>query len=125
MECRRPNNRRSISSRALVNIVDGAVRGDGVFECEARGWVVGSKVFHDVVFDEGGLGPAIDGEVGVAVGVVIGGEGDGAECNMSVLTIEEECARIYRAAPVAHPFPPTTSPPPDQVMVYVPAAPLV
>lgn len=54
------NNRRLIRTCSFENVVDGAVNGYGAFFGSARGWVVGAVAFDDVVFYEGGFGPAVD-----------------------------------------------------------------
>lgn len=54
-----------------VEIVDAAVRGDGAAVRGAAAGVVAAEVFDDVVFDERVAGPAVDGQVGVAVGGVV------------------------------------------------------
>jgi hypothetical protein len=59
-----------------VDVVGAAVGGDGALEGAPGGGVVGAEVLDDVVFDEGGAGPAVDGEVGVAGGGVGAGVGD-------------------------------------------------
>lgn len=97
----------------LVEIVDGAADGDGTLAGSAGGGVVGAKVLDDVVLDEWVLGPAVDGEVRVAVGVVGSGVGDSAG-GMLV-----RAGRIWgrgtnrSRVPGFHPFPPTQFPLPD------------
>lgn len=67
-----------VDSLRAVNVVDAAVRGHLAQLGGAGGWVVGSKVLNDVVLDERIFGPAVDGEVAVAVGVVAAREVDGS-----------------------------------------------
>jgi hypothetical protein len=62
----------------LGNLVRGAVDGDGALVLRLRGRVVRAEVLDDIVLDEGVAGPAVDGKVGVTVGVVGAGVGDGA-----------------------------------------------
>ena len=40
-----------IRAASLIDVVDGAVGGDGAFERQASGGVVRAEVFRDVVFD--------------------------------------------------------------------------
>lgn len=77
IERSRSLDRRSIRSYTFVNIVGSAVGGDGALVGKAGGWVVGSVAFEDVVFHERRGGPAVDGEVGVSVRLVVGRVGDG------------------------------------------------
>ena len=82
-----------VSTHAEVDVVDGAVRGYGALCLQAGGWVVGAEVFRDVVLDQGPGGPAVDGEVAVAIGLIIGVEGDGAE---GIFVSKEGCFEVYR-----------------------------
>lgn len=59
-----------------TELVGGAVGGDGAAVGGLRGGVVVAEVLDDVVLDEGVAGPAVDGEVGVAVVGVGSGVGD-------------------------------------------------
>lgn len=59
-------NGRLVDSLAGIDIVGAAVASNSaLLRCTRRG-VVGSKVFDDVEFDEGVLGPTVDGEVAVS-----------------------------------------------------------
>ena len=60
----------SVGAGAGVDVVDGAVDVDLSLLGGARRGVVGSKVLDDVVLDQRVAGPAVDGEVAVAVGLV-------------------------------------------------------
>jgi hypothetical protein len=71
-------NRGLVGAGALGNLVRGAVDGDGALVLRLRGRVVRAEVLDDVVLDEGVAGPTVDGKVGVTVGVVGSGVGDGA-----------------------------------------------
>lgn len=77
-------------------IVDGAVGGDGATGGGTGGWVVGTEVLNDVVLDEWVLGPSVDGEVGVAVGVVLGSVGDDSVDDVLVGLLFHHC-RACRA----------------------------
>jgi hypothetical protein len=59
-----------VGADALVDIVNGAVGGDGAHVLETAAGVVGAVGLEDVVLDEGVLAPAVDGEVGVTLGRV-------------------------------------------------------
>lgn len=74
----RADDGRLVDALRAVNVVDAAVRRHLAQLGRARGRVVGAKVLDDVVLDERVLGPAIDGEVAVAVGAVAAGEVDGS-----------------------------------------------
>jgi hypothetical protein len=60
-----------VGAGALRNLVRGTVGGDGALVLRLRGRVVRAKVLDDVVLDQRVTGPAVDGEVGVAIGVVL------------------------------------------------------
>jgi hypothetical protein len=68
-----------VGTGALVDIVGGAVADNRTLLGGSAGWVVGSEVLDDVVFDQGVLGPSVDGEVAVAVWLVSSGEVDCAD----------------------------------------------
>ena len=74
------------------------------------------EVLNDVVLDERVASPAVDGKVGVAVGVVGARVGNGADmiskCFSSILYFKE---LTYRADPGFHPLPPTKLPPLPQL----------
>jgi hypothetical protein len=67
-----------VGAGALRNLVRGTVGGHGALVGRLRRRVVRAEVLDDVVLDQRVAGPAVDGEVGVAVGVVLAGVGDGA-----------------------------------------------
>lgn len=67
-----------VDTLGLGDLVGRAVGSDAALDGSLRGWVVGAEVLNDVVLDERVAGPAVDGEVGVAVGLVATGVGDGA-----------------------------------------------
>jgi hypothetical protein len=71
-------NGRLVGAGALRNLVRGAVGGDGALVLRLRRRVVRAEVLDNVVLDERVAGPAVDGEVGVTVGVVGARVGDGA-----------------------------------------------
>lgn len=74
------------------------------------------EVLNDIVFDERVTCPAIDGKVGVAVGVVGARVGNGADmiskCFSSIVYSKE---LTYRADPGFQPLPPTKLPPLPQL----------
>lgn len=59
-------NRRLIDSFTGVNVVNTSITGDGALLGCATGGVISSEVFDDVEFNQGVLGPAVDGEVAVS-----------------------------------------------------------
>lgn len=59
-----------------IDIVDGSIAGHGSLEGHAAAGVVLAIAFHDVVFDEGASGPAVDSEVSISGGVERPGEVD-------------------------------------------------
>ena len=65
-----------IRAGSLENIVRRSVRGDRALARGAGGGVKSAKAFDDVVLDERIGGPAVDGEVTVAIGAVGAAEGD-------------------------------------------------
>ena len=71
-------NRGLVGAGALGNLVGATVDGDGALVLRLRGRVVRAEVLDDVVLDERVAGPAVNGEVGVAVGVVGAGVSDRA-----------------------------------------------
>jgi hypothetical protein len=72
----RSDNGRLVDALRAVNVVDAAVGRHLAQLGGAGGRVVSAKVLNDVVLDERVRGPAVDGEVAVAVGVVAAGEVD-------------------------------------------------
>lgn len=66
-----------VGAGALGNLVAGAVDGDGTLVLRLRRGVVGAEVLDNVVLNQRVAGPAVDGKVGVAVGVVRARVGDG------------------------------------------------
>jgi hypothetical protein len=66
-----------VGAGGLEDVVDAAVDGDGALEGGGGGGVVGAEGLDDVVLDQGAAGPAVDGEVAVAVGAEGSGVGDG------------------------------------------------
>lgn len=67
-----------VDTLGLRNLVGRAVRGDGALDAGGRGRVVGTEVLNNVVLDKGVAGPAVDRKVGVTLGAVGTGVGDGA-----------------------------------------------
>lgn len=59
-------NGRLVDSLAGVDIVSAAVASNRALLCCARRWIVGSKVFDNVEFDQGVCGPAVDRKVAVS-----------------------------------------------------------
>ena len=114
-----------------VEVVGGAIGGDGAEEGGARAGIIGTEGLDDVVLDEGAGGPTVDGQVAVAVGGVVGSEGDrpviiAQKCVNDAIGDRDKAAAVHLAAPGFHPFPPTKLPwLPDQTTLYCPAAPLV
>jgi hypothetical protein len=70
---------RGVPALADGDVIGAAVGVDGALALGARGRVVGAEVLDNVVLDQWVGGPAVDGEVRVAVGVVLAGVGDGAK----------------------------------------------
>lgn len=69
---------RLVVAGRLVDVVGGAVGGDGSEAGGARRGVVCAKVLDDIVLDKRVAGPAVDGEIAVAGGVEGARVGDGA-----------------------------------------------
>lgn len=67
-----------VGTGGLSDLVRRSVSSDGTLVLGLRGWIVGAKVFDDVVLDQRVASPAVDGKVRVAVGVVLTRVGDGA-----------------------------------------------
>lgn len=59
-----------------IDIIDGSIGVHGSLEGHAAAGVVLAIAFHDVVFDEGASGPAVDSEVSISGGVEGPGEVD-------------------------------------------------
>jgi hypothetical protein len=68
---------RLVGTSSLGNLVRRAISGDGALVLGVGRRVVGAEVLNDVVLDERVAGPAVDGEVRVAVGAVGTRVGDG------------------------------------------------
>jgi hypothetical protein len=62
----------------LVDVVRGAVGGDGAFQAGAGAGVVASERLDDVILDEGVHCPSVDGEVAVAVRAKVAVIGNGS-----------------------------------------------
>lgn len=71
-----------VDTSRLVDAVGSAIAGEGAHLGSTGRGVVGAKVLDDVVLDERAPGPAVDGKVRVAVGLVGTGVVDGSviEC---------------------------------------------
>jgi hypothetical protein len=67
-----------VDALGLGDLVRGAISSDGALDSGVGRGVVGAEVLNDVVLDQRVAGPAVDGEVGVALGAVGAGVGDGA-----------------------------------------------
>jgi len=65
-----PLDRRLIDALRLVNVIRAAVTGDAAFALRPLAGVVAAEVLDDVVLDERLLGPAVEGQVRVALRVV-------------------------------------------------------
>jgi hypothetical protein len=61
---------RSVGTGADVDVVDGTIDVDLTALARAGRGVVGTEALNDVVLDQRAAGPAVDGEVAVAVGLV-------------------------------------------------------
>jgi hypothetical protein len=61
---------RSVGTGAGVDVVNGTIDGDLALLGRAGRGVVGTEALNDVVLDQRAAGPAVDGEVAVAVGLV-------------------------------------------------------
>lgn len=70
VEGRGTDDGRRVYALGLVDVVCSSVGGDGALPRGTGGRVISAEVFDDVVLDERVGGPAVDGEVTVAVGVV-------------------------------------------------------
>jgi hypothetical protein len=60
-------NGRSVCTSSLVNLVGAAIALDSAKLSGAGGGIVVAVLIDDVVFDQGALGPAVEGDVAVAV----------------------------------------------------------
>ena len=101
-ERRCPFNRRLVNAHLGSHRVDASIRrevGDNLTLGRRRGFVVWVVVFDDVVFDEGVSSPAVDGKVGVTVGLEGAGPVYGS-CGVSSISgcsrpngygVEEKC----------------------------------
>lgn len=67
-----------------VDIVNGAIAGDGSLEGHAAAGVVLAVALHDVVLDERASGPAVHSKVGITRGLEGAGEVDVALYFMTV-----------------------------------------
>lgn len=68
-----------VGAAAAEEAVNATVAGDAADAGGAARGVVGAKVLDDVVLNQRVAGPAVDGEVAVAVGPVVGGVPDGSK----------------------------------------------
>jgi hypothetical protein len=64
----------------LADLVAGAVGGKAAALVGVAAGVVGAVLLDDVVFDQGVAGPAVDGQVAVALDVEVAAEVDRAAC---------------------------------------------
>ena len=69
-----------------VDIVGVAIGGDRTFLSSTTAWVESTEVLNDVVLNERISGPAVDGQVAVAIGLVSAsvGDGPGGACRPSL-----------------------------------------
>jgi hypothetical protein len=98
-------NRGGVVALALENFVGSAVGLDSALSRSARGRVVIAEVLDDVVLNQRVGGPAVDGKVRVAVGVVLAGVGDGATEYVSDVLYpsgDEELTGRFRASSPFH-----------------------
>ena len=65
-----------VGTGCLINLVSTAVTGNGAFICKASAGVVGAEVLGDIVLDQRVGGPAVDREIAVAAGLIVGRERD-------------------------------------------------
>jgi hypothetical protein len=63
-------NGRLISAGRLGDLIAGSIGGQGTLVAGLGRGVVGAEILDNVVLDQRVAGPAVDGKVGVAVGVV-------------------------------------------------------
>ena len=63
---------RCVDALIEVDVVGAAVGIHGASISASCRWVIGAEGLGDVVFDKGVRGPAVDGKVAVAVGLVVG-----------------------------------------------------
>lgn len=66
-------DRRCVYTGAGVDVIRAAVTLHRTLEFPAAGWIVATKTFDDVVFDQWVASPAVNSEVAVAVGIVRAG----------------------------------------------------
>jgi hypothetical protein len=126
-------DRRRIYTRAGVDLVLAAVGLHGALVGQLAGGVVGAVGVEDVVFDERRAGPAVDAEVGVAVGLEGAAvlDGSGSKRILSAMLMREWgcCCRYcggiisYLAEPGFQPFPETKLPTLLQLTLYWPPLP--
>lgn len=116
-------NRWLIDTLAGVQLVRALV--DGEVSFLGPGFPRGEDVvgLDDVVFDEGVLGPAVEGEVSGAFGVVGARVGYGSSDALVVRGLRKDKEWVvYREPPGLKPVPATKPPPgwPDHLHVYFP-----
>ena len=70
-------DRRLVGTDIQVDVVSATIRGDSTLVSSTSGGVVVTERLGNVVLDEWVRGPAVDRQVTVAVGLVVGGVGDG------------------------------------------------
>jgi len=71
------SNRRLVDTLAGVDIVGAAVAAETALVLGAAARVVRAEILDNVVLDQRVAEPAVEGQVGVAAGIELGGVGDG------------------------------------------------
>lgn len=113
LESPRALNGWSICASGNGNVVGSTIGRDSALGGRPRAGVVRAKVLNNVVFNERVGGPAVNGQIGVAVRRICAGVFDCAgeyskQSYESSVAIER---KSYRALPVFQPLPPTKFPP--------------
>ena len=72
-----------------IDVIDGSIGSHGSLEGHAATGVVFAIAFHNIVFDEGASGPAVDSKVSISGGVKRPGEVD-ISVLISILSGEKE-----------------------------------
>jgi hypothetical protein len=110
LESRGALDRRLVGTSGLEEGVGAAVdlgRADGA---RTGGRVVAAEGLDDVELDQRALGPAVEGEVPVAVGLDVGIVGDGAVVLLVWFSCGRKMKRSYRAEAGFQPIPETMLP---------------
>lgn len=123
-------NGRLVSAGGDSNVVGAAIGVDGALALGVGGRVVRAEVLDDVVLDEGVAGPAVHGEVAVALGREGAAVIDGAGGDQRLRCVRCGFCRsgdqgTYRPVPGFHPLPPTKLPVLRQFTEYLLPSPMV